>query len=145
MLSLKAETICVCRPRGSQISGATSPLMPEKPAGETPMIVCGLPLTRSVLPTKSGLPPIRCQRLWLAMTTGMLAFGRASSGVKNLPAAGWAPMNEKKLSETTKTKARRIDSRSRAIPASAKLSAVTSLNSSRASPSAVNSAYENWR
>ena len=52
----------MCSPSGSHTSGAINPLIPEKPAGAMPMTVCGLPLSRSVDPTKSGPPPMRCQR-----------------------------------------------------------------------------------
>jgi hypothetical protein len=48
-------------------------------------------------------------------------------------------MKWKKLSETRKMKARRIGSWPRAIPASEKLTAVTSLNASLASASVRNS------
>jgi len=76
-----AETICVCRPRGSQTSGAITPLMPEKPAGETPMIVCGSPSSSRRCPTTSRAPPKRrCQRPSLSTTTGA-APGRSSSAV----------------------------------------------------------------
>ena len=63
------------------MSGAIRALRPLKPSGLIPITVNGCPLMKSVLPTKSGRPPIRFQKTWLTTTTGMFAFGRHSSAL----------------------------------------------------------------
>ena len=69
---------------------ASNGVAPPKSRPATPRIVTGWPLTRTVLPIKSGRPPKRViQRRWLI--TAAVQPGRASSVPKSRPAAGETP------------------------------------------------------
>ena len=63
------------------MSGAMNALIPLNPSGLIPITVKAWPFTWRMLPTKSGRPPMRFQKPWLATTTGMFAFGRHSAAL----------------------------------------------------------------
>jgi hypothetical protein len=69
--------------------------------GSTPMTVCGRLFMRKTRPTIAGSPPwLRCQYLWLSMSTASPP-GVSSSGLKERPSRGFTPSTSKKLAETT--------------------------------------------
>ena len=69
-----------------------------KPWGMTPMMVAGLPLSRTSLPTMSAAPPkSRCHVPWLMITT-FSAPGLLSAAVMSRPSIGLTPRMRRKCS-----------------------------------------------
>ena len=67
-------------------------VVPRNPAGATPTMVSGWPLTMRASPSTSRVPPRSdCQNSWLSTTTGCPPMGASTSGPNGRPAAGTRP------------------------------------------------------